>query len=268
MSKKIIVDNFSGERPRVTNDDLPQRSASLAVNTRLSNGDIRAYPQFSDSEDDNSELSLIVTGGYTNFFKASNEAAINWMSWTSNDKISTLEVRYNDINAYEFPEAPRINVQAGEQLGVGFSGRYVTNQGSGSTEDWRAAFTTGAFENGVDPGLTYPFNQFVQAEVPNELDTITTYAWTYVSGDMDILPINGSNNQNQEFATTLAFPSVPRLANGNTKSAVYRCTVTDASGNTGTKEITISFTAYIYQEDRGGGPGGRPDDGIYEWDLF
>lgn len=266
MAKKQVIEQFRGERPRLPNKDLPQSAASLAVNTRLSNGEIRAYPAVRDSLDDNSQLNDIVSGGYTNFFKASNEDAINWMSWVDNINVSVLEVRYNNIEAYEFPLPPSTNVREdlGEQLAVGFFGLFVANRGSGEVEDWRAAFTRGAQENSVSSGIQYPFDQMVSAVVVDQLDTITTYRWDYVSGDSDIVA-DDQDIQNPTFSTTLGYPYDFGLEAGFTKSAVWRATVTDASGNVGTKEVTISFTTYTFENSGGGGFPPQDDD---FWDEF
>lgn len=265
MAKKLVVESFKGERPRVPDDGLPDDSASVAINTRLSNGEIRAYPQVEVSTDSNSALDTIVTGGYTNFFKASIEDAINWMSWMQDAKVSVLEVRYNDISAYEFPAKPTVAIIGGE-LAVQFAGRYVTNVGSGE-DDWQASFTRGAIEAGVNPGLEYPFNQFVTASVAEELDTITSYLWEFQSGDATILP-SGTNVAEPEFTTQLAFPAVRGIQNANSRTAVWRCTINDASGNTGYKDITISFRAWLFNQGVVGDEGDSPYNEDYYNDEF
>ena len=55
------------------------------------------------------------------------------------------------------------------------------------------------------------------------------------------------------------------INNGTSKSATWRCTITDASGNVGSKEVTVIFTAYLFLEGSGGG--GTPfDDGNDFWE--
>lgn len=263
MAKKLIITNFKGERPRLPDNALPQESASIAINTRLSNGEIRAYPQIVDSTDANSILSSLITGGYTNFYKASTEDAINWISWDADDKVSTLEIRYNDISAYEFPLPPQTTVQPGEELAVGFTGQYVSNLGEGANENWTSARTTGAFASNITAGVEYSFTQSVTGTVVNEFDTLTTFLWQYVSGDTSIT-VTDPNLQTAEFNANLIYPSLTGINNGTSKSAQWRCTITDASGNVGTKEITVFFTVYLFAE---GGGGGTPfDDGNDYWE--
>lgn len=58
-----------------------------------------------------------------------------------------------------------------------------------------------------------------------------TYAWTHVSGDV-YTATQGSNKYIEQF----------KIAGPYECSAVYRCTVTDARGNTITQDISLSYT--------------------------
>ena len=263
MADKKVLANFRGELPRLPDKDLPIEAASRAINTRLSNGEIRPYPIFEDSVDEpNPTLNPIVSGGYTNFFKASPDTVIHWMSWTANDDIPILEVRYNDISAYDSPEPPVIAIPDGEELAVAFRGRDVSNRGEG-TEEWVSATTRGANINGVEPGREYPWNTPVEAYVDNELAPISTVLWEYVSGDVTILPAP-PNAASTEFNTQLSFPAVPGIEQANTRTAIWRCTITDTSGNVGTKEIQVQFSAYLFYSS---GTGPDPIDDEPFWDI-
>lgn len=74
-----------------------------------------------------------------------------------------------------------------------------------------------------------------------------TYNWTRVSGDT--YTITTATAANTTFSTT--------LTNGQTKSGVYRCTVTDSLGATATADVTVNMTS-SYVAPGGGGGGGPP----------
>ncbi len=271
MADKKVIENFRGEIPRVTDEDLPRSGASLAINTRLTNGNIRPYPPITDSDDTNSTLSSVVTGGFTNIFKASPESLINWLSWTEDQNVSIMEVRYSDINRYDFPLEPTIEPQGGV-LNVTFSGQYVQNKGA---DEWVSARTYYRRGNVAPP---VPISNTLM-EITASLiggGTITSYSWERLTGDATIIPNPGSPGVSSDASpnfelANLEWPVGTGLGNANVKTARWRCTIQDDQGNTGSKEIQLTFTAYwdltgSYNNRGIDGPGN--DDGIYEWDEF
>lgn len=62
-----------------------------------------------------------------------------------------------------------------------------------------------------------------------------SYAWTYVSGDA--LTVSSPAASSTTFSTT--------LLSGQTKTAVYRCTVTDAASATGFDDLTVTLESIL-----------------------
>jgi len=260
MAKKIILEQFTGVTPRVPNHALPDRAASSAINARLSDNTIRPFYEPVDSVDANSDLSSNFDG-YTNFFKASTDDTLAWMSWTVDRNISVLEVRYNDIDRYDYPTAPEASAEGGV-LSVFLSGPTVALVG----DNEYVAAVTYTVQTNETPGEATIVNQTQQVTATLEftLDTISTYAWAYVSGDAAIV-IDTDSIADPTFTNpSLAAPAV--IGTTETASAVWEVTITDNSANVGTRQITVTF-GYAWEPlptaTTGGGGGGVENDDYY-----
>ena len=103
------------------------------------------------------------------------------------------------------------------------------------------AGTSSALTISISPGDMYK-SRTGTGSITSNIDTASgaggvapyTYAWTYVSGDS--YTINFPASAVTTFTTF--------LGSGNSKSGVYRCTVTDSASNTASATVTIDFESF------------------------
>ncbi|MEI6226853.1 MAG: hypothetical protein WCS72_19100 [Deltaproteobacteria bacterium] len=103
-----------------------------------------------------------------------------------------------------------------------------------------AAFTasaspTGVYGSGVGPITANTGNVTVS---PSGGSSPFTYAWTYVSGDVDI-SVASATSATTHFHRDISAFDVPQVW-----SAVWRCTVTDASSRTATVDVTVEVECF------------------------
>lgn len=269
MAKKIIIESFKGESPRTPDVSLAENFSSHTVNTRLSNGFIRGLPRMEESTDNSSELSALIEGqpvgdGYTNFFKASSDDTLFWMSWSTPGVISVLETRYNDLEAYPAPQPPTDDVApAGSEFNVTFSGQGVqyTYQG-----EWVASGSK-RFESNDNPNQVVKVTTTVTAVVSDNANPVSTYLWEKQSeiGDA-VMSIDDPNIQSPTFDANLPAPVDVGEEGGSSVEAVWKCTVTDTSANTSEKEIKVMLWYFWINLDFGGG-GGTVDSQVPDYPL-
>lgn len=234
---KISIDVFSGVIPLMPDHSLPKESSSNAVNARLTDSTIRPYYQ--------PELSGVTpqgigtSNGFSTFFKASYASdTVAWMVWqTINSPVGTtislVESRYNDITAYDYPDT--IASPVGGVLNVLLSGDGV----SLSNGEYSSTETHRIVDN--DPGAIATFNstQQITSTVEVELNGTPTYAWVFVSGDAGVT-IDNAAIANPTFSMSAAKPGT--IDSSTTISAIWKVTATDATPDTGTREVEISAT--------------------------
>ncbi len=244
MAKKIVLEQFTGVTPRVPNHALPKKAASSAVNARLTDSTIRPFYEPVDSSDTNSDLSANFDG-YTNFFKASPEDAIAWLSWTVDAKVSALEVRYNDLDSYDYPVAPEATAADGHVLLIDIEGASPTVAILLENNLYGAAYTYTHTSNYAPSSAIDPQTNLTR-QVTAAIDTLiggataSIYLWEVIDAHADI-SIDSTSIASPTFTcSTLDAPST--AGSRTTKEATYKVTITDTSANTGAQWVKVSFT--------------------------
>jgi hypothetical protein len=98
-----------------------------------------------------------------------------------------------------------------------------------------SASPAGVYGSGVGPVTANTANTTV---TPSGGTSPYTYAWTYVSGDVDISVASAT------LATTHFHRVISAYDVAQVWSAVWRCTVTDASANTATVDVTVDVECF------------------------
>ena len=250
MAKKIAIGAFSGVSPRIPDHALPEMAASRAANTRLTDSTIRPYYEPAISTDLNATMSTLASG-YTNLFKASREDAITWMAWSTEAHVTTLEVRYNDISAYDYPSFLESAPEGG---GVGGDLNVLFELTSGQVvfqnDTFTSSYTNNVFSNNPpEEDTIYSIAQVVTGYAsPESLagkGNITTYTWTKISGDVGITIDDPSIAAPTFTLDELLAPTT--IGERTSKEAIYELKIDTDTFASGTKEITIWY-GYNWQD--------------------
>lgn len=235
---KILIDAFSGIRPILPDHNLSNGASSEALNARLDNSAIRSIYQ--------SELTAFTPATLTtapnNIFKASYaDDAIAWLVWDLDDDYklpNILENRFNTIAAYEYPDL--ILPPEGGNINVIFTG-------AGVSQDVNGWYVSGIFTADVTTGpATQVVTTTAQVESSPSITLPETFLWTYVSGDVEIT-IDTATLQAPTFSATIAKPLT--AGDTNTFSAVWKAAISDATPDTGERQITVSLTYHTQYID-------------------
>ena len=257
MSKKIALSSFSGVSPSTPNHSLPEMVASHAVNTRLTDSTIRPYYEPAISNDPNATMSTLASG-YTNLFKTSREEAITWMAWSTEAHVTTLEVRYNDISAYDYPaflESASQGGGVGGTLNVLFeltAGQVVFQNDEFVSSDTTIVFSSLPPEVDEFTGIAQTVVGYVTPESLVGKGNIILHTWTKISGDEGITIDDASIAAPTFTLDSLLAPS----ASGTytSKEALYELKVDTDSLASGIKQIKIIYI-YSWQLPLVGGGG-------------